>query len=106
MIVDLDDVFDSIEKAWSPVNVAEVNDQVIRAALFNGEYHWHKHANEDELFLVYKGRIKICLRNNSTVELSEGQLFVVPKGVEHKPESDQSSFVLMFELTLLKSKGD
>jgi mannose-6-phosphate isomerase-like protein (cupin superfamily) len=106
MFVDLANVFDSIDKAWSPVDIAQVNDQVVRAALFHGEYHWHKHAEEDELFLVYQGLIRIRIRNHSTVELTEGQLFVVPRGVEHKPESDLPSIVLMFEPMVLKSKGD
>jgi mannose-6-phosphate isomerase-like protein (cupin superfamily) len=106
MIVDLASISDSIEKAWSPVDVALVNDQVVRAALFHGEYHWHKHTEEDELFLVYKGQIRIRIKNNSTVELTKGQLFVVPKGVEHKPESDLPSIVLMFEPLILTSKGD
>jgi mannose-6-phosphate isomerase-like protein (cupin superfamily) len=106
MFVDLALVFDSIDKAWNPVNVAQVNDQVVRAALFHGEYCWHKHTEEDELFLVYKGHIRIQLRNQFTVELAEGQLFVVPMGVEHKPESDLPSIVLMFEPMTLKSKGN
>jgi mannose-6-phosphate isomerase-like protein (cupin superfamily) len=104
--VDLGEVIESIETAWSPVAVAYVNDQVVRAALFHGEYHWHKHDEEDELFFVYRGSIRIHLEDQEAVQLEEGQLCVVPKGIMHKPESDEPSAVLLFELSKLKSRGD
>jgi mannose-6-phosphate isomerase-like protein (cupin superfamily) len=103
-VVDLGDIVEDLEP-WSPVDVAVVNDQVVRAALFDGEYHWHKHDEEDELFMVYMGRIRIHLEDE-IVELSEGQLCVVPKGVLHKPEADNPSVVLLFEPSVLKSRGD
>ena len=99
------EIIDSIEKAWSPVDVAYVNDQVVRAALFHGSYHWHKHDAEDELFFVYRGGIRINLEDE-IVELSEGQLCVIPKGVLHKPEADEPSVVLLFEPSKLRSRGD
>jgi mannose-6-phosphate isomerase-like protein (cupin superfamily) len=104
--VDLSDVINSIEAPWSPVDAVHVNDQVLRAALFHGEYHWHKHDSEDELFFVYKGSIKINFKDQKCVQLNQGQLYVVPKGVEHKPEADEKSIVLLFEPSALKSKGD
>ena len=103
--VDLLRVIDSIEDAWSPVDVAFVNDQVIRVALFLGEYHWHKHEEEDELFFVYRGGIKIDLEDE-VIELNEGQLCVIPKGVMHKPKASEPSIVFLFEPVKLKSKGD
>ena len=103
--VDLASVVGSINEAWSPVDVAYVNDQVLRAALFHGEYHWHKHDDEDELFFVYRGSIRIMLENE-TVQLDTGQLCVIPKGVMHKPESDEPSVVILFEPRRLKSRGD
>jgi len=57
LLVNLDDKMGEIDKPWSPIEVALVNDYVVRMALFLGEYHWHEHMNEDELFYVYKGRI-------------------------------------------------
>ena len=105
-VVDLADVMRSLEATWSPVNVAGVNDQVVRAALFHGEYHWHKHDEEDELFFVYSGSIRIQVRDEATVELNEGQLCVIPKGVWHKPEAPEPSVVLLFEPSALKSRGD
>ena len=93
-------------KAWNPINIAEVNDYVIRLALFQGEYHWHKHENEDELFYVYKGEIEIQIKDQKNILLKEGELFVVPKGIEHKPTSAKESYVLLFEQSKLKSTGD
>jgi len=83
-----------------------VNDQVVRMALFHGEYHWHKHTNEDELFYVYKGRVVIRMKDHEDIELSEGEMLVVPKNVEHQPVSCKPSYVLMFEPHELTSKGD
>jgi len=93
-------------RPWYPVEVARVNDQVIRIALYNGEYHWHKHDNEDELFYVLQGQITIQMKDYPDLILNEGEIAVVPEGVEHCPKSDVESYVLMFEPYELKSKGD
>ncbi len=79
-IVDLGDVVDSLGDAWSPVDVARVNDQVVRAALFLGKYHWHKHEEEDELFFVYSGSIRINVKDHEAIQLEKGQLCVIPRG--------------------------
>lgn len=87
--------------------MARVNDQVVRMALCKGEYHWHKHTNEDELFYVLRGELTIQLREpNSDIILHEGELTVTPKGTEHCPKSFVDTYVLMFEPHTLKSKGD
>ena len=95
-----------IKEPWSPIDLLRVNDQVLRMALFHGEYQWHKHTNEDELFYVYKGRIVIKMKDLGDIELSEGEMVVVPKNVMHRPESSEPSYVLMFEPYELKSKGN
>ncbi len=105
-VVDVGEKAAEITEPWSPVDVAYINDQVIRLALFHGEYHWHRHAEEDELFYVVKGGITIRLRAQPDVVLGEGQLCVVPKGVEHRPESPGPSVVLLFEPRALKSMGN
>ncbi|MFX0091425.1 MAG: cupin domain-containing protein [Candidatus Hodarchaeota archaeon] len=74
--------------------------------MYDGEYPWHKHEKEDELFYVHKGRIVIQFRNRENVVLNEGEIVVVPKGVEHSPKSLEKSYVLMFEPSTLKSPGD
>lgn len=105
-VVDLESRICEIEKPWSPVDVTYINDQVIRAAIFHGEYHWHKHDDEDELFYVHRGLIRIQVKDQPVIILEEGQLCVIPKGAEHKPGSYEPSVVLMFEPSALKSTGD
>ncbi len=105
-VIDMEGKIGNIEKPWSPVDIAYLNDQVIRAAIFHGEYHWHKHDDEDELFLVHRGAISIQVKGQGTIELGEGQLCVIPKGVEHRPGAAELSVVLLFEPSKLKSTGD
>ncbi len=93
-------------KPWSPVDVAEVNDQIIRLALFDGEYHWHKHDNEDEFFLVHSGQIVIQIKDQPDITLQAGETAVIPKGVEHCPKSIEPSYVLMFEPRDTELKGN
>ncbi len=102
----LGDKIKEIDQPWSPVEVARANDQVVRMGLLRGEYHWHKHTNEDELFYVYKGKINIQLKDQEDIHLREGEMAVIPKGVEHCPKSVEPSYVLMFEPYVLKSRGD
>jgi len=105
-IVDIEDMSGEIDEPWSPVDLARVNEQVVRMALFHGRYHWHKHEDEDELFYVYKGRVTIKVEGDREIELRTGQMAVIPKNVEHRPESAEPSYVLMFEPQALKSRGD
>lgn len=93
-------------RSYHPVDIAVVNDQVVRMALFRGEYHWHSHTNEDELIFVYKGRIVVQFKDRPNAELTTGELIVIPKGVEHCPKSLEDSYVMMFEPASLKGKGD
>ena len=95
-----------ITKPWTPIDVARFNDQVVRLALFRGEYHWHRHENEDELFFVFKGKITIQLRGQNDMVLNEGEMGLVPKGIEHCPKSDDDSYVLMIEPFSLSSAGN
>lgn len=84
-------------KPWFPVDIAKVNDQIVRLALFDGEYHWHKHENQDEFFLVYSGQITIQIKDQTEITLKAGETAVIPKGIEHCPKSIEPSYVLMFE---------
>lgn len=83
--------------------MARVDNYVVRVALFDGEYYWHKHVS-DELFYVYKGRVVIQLRDQPSVTLCKGELVVIPQGVEHCPKSLEPSYVLMFEEEDLQTK--
>ncbi|MDP6823801.1 MAG: cupin domain-containing protein [Dehalococcoidia bacterium] len=94
-------------RPYNPIDLARVNDQVVRMALIKGEYHWHHHENEDELFYVVEGRITIQMKSPyADITLSEGEMAVVPKGIEHCPLSDEESYVLMFEPASLQSAGE
>ena len=93
-------------KHCKPINVARVNDQVIRISYIDGEFHWHKHTDQDELFYILKGRLIIQLKDQPDITLSEGQIVVIPKGVEHCPKSIEPSYVLLFEPFILKTRGD
>lgn len=101
----LKDIVKKLNKPWWPVDVATFNSQVLRVALFDGEYHWHIHQNEDEFFLVYIGSITIETENEQII-LNKGEGTVIPKGLKHKPSANKPSLVLMVEPTSLKSKGD
>ena len=92
------------ETYWSPIDVARINDWVLRAAAIKGEYHWHSH-QDDELFLVYKGEIVIDTEKGP-IFLKEGQGAVIPKGLSHKPKADDRAIILMIEPATLKSQGD
>ena len=88
--------FGQFSEHWSPKVVGELNGQEVKLAKLQGEFIWHRHDEADELFLVHKGSIKIELRDE-TVTLAEGEFFIVPRGVEHKPVADSEAEVLLFE---------
>ncbi|KTD31342.1 cupin domain-containing protein [Legionella israelensis] len=77
--INLAEKFNLFEKHWSPYIVGELNGQYVKLAKFKGEFMWHSHENEDELFLVIKGKLRIELRDGS-ISLNEGEFFIVPKG--------------------------
>ena len=81
---------------WSPKIVGELNGQYVKLAKFKGEFIWHKHDNEDEMFYVIRGKFIIELRDQF-IELDEGEFFIVPKGIEHRPFAEQEVSVLLFE---------
>ena len=92
------------DQFWSPLDVAHINDWVLRAAAIKGEFHWHSH-KDDEMFLVYKGNITIDTENGP-IFLKSGEGTVIPKGLKHKPKSEERAIILMIEPVRLKSKGD
>jgi len=94
-----------IAACWSPEVVAALNGQEVRLARLHGEFVWHRHAEEDELFLVLEGRLRILFRDGE-VALSPGELVVVPRGVEHKPVAEEECRVLLFEPASTVPRGD
>lgn len=101
----LEDIEKAITQPWTPFDVAKFNNQVVRAAVFEGEYPWHSHDNEDEFFLVYKGSIVIETETGS-IPLNTGEVAVIKKGRKHRPIAAQKAFVLMVEPESLVSGGD
>jgi mannose-6-phosphate isomerase-like protein (cupin superfamily) len=82
---------------WSPRIVGELNDQYVKLAKLKGEFIWHKHKNEDELFLVIKAMLKVQLKNDKDILLKEGEFFIVPRDTEHKTIADEETHVLVLE---------
>lgn len=81
---------------WSPRIAGELNGQQVKLVKFLGPFDWHHHDNEDELFLVVKGRFRMELRDRN-IDLEEGEFLIVPRGVEHRPVADEEVHVLLFE---------
>jgi mannose-6-phosphate isomerase-like protein (cupin superfamily) len=90
---------------WKPRVIGELNGQHLKLAKFKGEFIWHCHESEDELFLVLNGTLAILLRDR-TVHLEPGELFIVPKGVEHKPVAECEAQVLLLEPASTLNTGD
>ena len=86
----------SLVEFWSPRVIAEVDDCYIKVAKVQGSLAWHSHEQEDELFLVLSGHLRIEMEDK-TVELDEGEIFVVPKGVRHNPVAEQECHLMLFE---------
>jgi mannose-6-phosphate isomerase-like protein (cupin superfamily) len=87
---------DRFSEHWSPKIVGELNGQHVKLAKLKGEFVWHHHDDEDELFLVIRGRLRMELRSGD-ITIEEGEFLVVPRGVEHRPVADEEVHVLLFE---------
>ena len=94
--VNLAEKFRLFNEHWSPKIVGELNAQHVKLVKFQGEFVWHHHDAEDELFFVIKGRFKMEFRDRD-VWLDEGEFLIVPRGVEHRPVADEEVHVLLFE---------
>jgi mannose-6-phosphate isomerase-like protein (cupin superfamily) len=103
--VNLNEKFALINEHWRPKVVGELNGQEVKLVKFQGEFPWHKHENEDEMFMAMKGSFRIEFRDK-TVELSEGEFVIVPKGVEHRPVAENEVEVLLFEPAQLLNTGN
>ncbi|CAN7278193.1 cupin domain-containing protein [Variovorax sp. LjRoot84] len=95
----------SLTEFWSPRVVAEVDDAYIKVAKVRGSLAWHSHENEDELFLVLKGHLRIEMESGP-VELGEGEMFVVPKGVRHNPVAEEECHLMLIERKSTLHTGD
>jgi quercetin dioxygenase-like cupin family protein len=93
------------QEYWSPKVVGELNDNYLKVVKVKGEFAWHKHDEDDEMFLVLKGRLVIQLRDQD-ITLNEGDFLVVPKGVEHRPVAEDEAHILLIEPKTVVNTGD
>jgi mannose-6-phosphate isomerase-like protein (cupin superfamily) len=104
-VIDLDQKLSLFSEHWHPRIVASLNDQHVKLAKLQGEFIWHRHPAEDELFLVVKGSLLIRLRDQD-LHLAPGQLVVIPRGVEHMPVAVEEVHVLLLEPASTINTGD
>lgn len=103
--ITLESQFDTISEYWSPRVIGRVNDQYVKIAKLKGEFVWHAHDAEDELFFIVRGRLRMQLEDGE-VQLGPGQMLVVPRGVRHRPVADEECWVMLIETVTTKHTGD
>lgn len=97
--------FAAMKEAWVPTIVGELNGQFVKVVRFEGEYVWHHHDHEDEMFLVIDGTMRLCFRDGD-VMVGPGEFCVVPRGVEHKPVAEPVCQVVLFEPATTRNTGN
>ena len=103
--VNLKQKFTLFNELWTPKIVGELNDSYVKVAKLKGEFVWHKHDNEDELFFIIKGTLLIKLRDQD-ISLNEGEFLIIPKGVEHLPIANEEVHVMLIEPKTTLNTGD
>jgi len=103
--VNLEDKFSQFDGHWQPKVVGELNGQYVKLAKLKGEFVWHQHETEDELFMVIKGDLLIKLRDRDVI-LKPGEFFIIPRGVEHIPIAENEVEVMLFEPKSVINTGD
>lgn len=103
--INIENKLDLINDLWKPRVIAELNGQQVKISKVKGEFVWHDHKGEDELFMIIKGTLKMQFRDK-TVEVNAGEMIVVPKGVEHRPVADEEVWMMLFEPQNIKHTGD
>ena len=99
--------FSMFDKQWTPHIIGELNGQYVKLCKLKDDFVWHSHENEDELFMVFKGTLLMEFRDGRTVETKEGEILIVPKGVEHRPHTNgEIVFNLLFEPKETAHTGD
>ncbi|MDX1798944.1 MAG: cupin domain-containing protein [Candidatus Lokiarchaeia archaeon] len=104
-VIDISTLITSCTKKWQNLSLCKVNDSVIRLAVIEGEFHWHKHDNEDEFFFVLEGVLLIDL-DEKTISLKPNQGFTVPMGMMHRTRAPSRTAVLLVEKSTVKPTGD
>jgi mannose-6-phosphate isomerase-like protein (cupin superfamily) len=103
--INIKEKFTLFDQQWSPKIIAQLNDYHFKIAKIEGEFVWHSHADTDEVFIVIDGELEMQLRDSS-LTLTEGEMCVIPKGVEHRPVAEKECAILMVELAGTLNTGD
>ena len=103
--INLLEKFNLFNEYWSPKIIGELNGQQVKLVKLKGDFVFHQHENEDELFMVIKGKFRMEYRDK-TVDISEGEIIIVPRGVEHKPVADEEVWVMLFEPSSTLNTGN
>tara|TARA_B100001758_G_C18123456_1_gene459992 strand:- start:131 stop:505 length:375 start_codon:yes stop_codon:yes gene_type:complete len=105
--IDLSKKFSLFNEKWTPKIIGELNSQYVKICKLKNDFVWHSHKNEDELFMVLKGTLLIDFRHQKTVKVKEGEILIIPKGVEHRPHTNgEIVFNLLFEPKTTSHTGD
>ena len=108
--INLEQKLEVFSKHWSPKVVSSYNENEIMVVKVQGEFNWHSHPDSDDFFFVVKGKMRIEMRDDKkmlpTVYLSEGELYVVPKGIEHRPVADEEAHLMLIEPKGMPNTGD
>ena len=105
--VNIMEKFSLFTKEWTPKIIGELNGQYVKICKLKGDFVWHSHENEDELFMVFKGTLLMDFKDGRTVKVDEGEILIVPKGVEHRPHTNgEVVFNLLFEPKSTLHTGD
>ena len=105
-LIDIPSLVQSCRDKWFNQTLCRVNDSVVRLGIVQGEYHWHKHDDEDEFFFTLEGRLMVDIEGGESVELQPQQGFVVPKGVVHRTRAPEKTVILMIETAGIVPTGD
>jgi mannose-6-phosphate isomerase-like protein (cupin superfamily) len=103
--INLNDKLSHINETWNPKIIAELNGQFVKLAKIEGEFVWHKHNEEDELFMLLEGEMEMHYRDRIE-RVTQGEIIVVPKGVEHKPVAPNGASIMLFEPKSTLNTGD
>lgn len=109
-IIDIQHMVDVCSEDWYNTDLSHVNDCLVRLGIFLGEFHWHKHDLEDELFFVISGKLLLDIEDleedSSTIELMPNQMYTVPVGILHRTRAEEKTVVLMMEGNTVRPRGD
>ena len=105
--INIHEKFSKFDKTWTPHIIGELNEQYVKLCKLKDEFVWHSHKHEDELFMVFKGTLFMDFKDQETVEVKEGEIIIIPKGVEHRPRTNGDVvFNLLFEPKGTKHTGN